>query len=287
MRPAVKGRPFDDATMEEPSPRKPGSLFKRALLNQYNYILVGSTALFALASGSWLPAVVGAGAEVLWLVLGPDTSLFRRWAERQESREAREQLRLDAARMMNHLEESYRDRYLALERSGQEIQALALENRGLETRLLQSEMAKLGQLLHSFLKMCASHQRLTRYLADNPISDVERDIARCQRALKQEEDARVQASLKQALSLAQKRLKQHTQIEGAWKALSVQMDTLEKSFDYLKSHILGIGTQEELAEELDNLVMGVSSVAEIEASTSELMSELRATAVTRAGTVRS
>jgi vacuolar-type H+-ATPase subunit E/Vma4 len=85
----------------------------------------------------------------------------------------------------------------------------------------------------------------------------------------------VQASLRQALELAQKRLKQHLQVEGAWKALSVQMDTLEKAFDFLKSHILGIGSGAELSEELDNLVSGVSTVTELEASTNELMEELR------------
>jgi hypothetical protein len=273
--------------MEDQPPRKPGSLLKRALLNQYNYILLGSTALFTLASGSWLPAVVGAGAEVLWLVLGADSSAFRRWVERQESRESREALRKQAVQMLASLEDDYRRRFAELDRVSAEIQSLAGENKGLETSLLATEMSKLGELLHSFLKMCATHQRLTRYLEGNPISDVERDIARCQRALKQEEDPRVQSSLKQALSLGGKRLRQHTQIEGAWKALSVQMDTVEKSFDYLKSHILGIGTQEELAQELDNLVTGVSSVAELEASTSELMTELHATAAARAATLRS
>jgi|tagenome__1003787_1003787.scaffolds.fasta_scaffold20912617_2 hypothetical protein len=286
MRSVVKsGRPF--ATMEDRPRRKPGSLLKRALLNQYNYILVGATALFTLASGSWLPAVVGAGAEVLWLVLGADSGPFRRWVDRQESREVAERMRKDAAQMVAGLADGYRQRVTALERMSREIETLAGDNQGLETSLLQGEMAKLGELLHSFLKMCTTHQRLTRYLGDNPVSDVERDIARCQRALRQEEDPRVQASLRQALSLAQKRLKQHTEIEGAWKALSVQMDTLEKAFDYLRSHILGIGTQGELADELDNLVTGVASVAELEASTSELMSELHATAVARATGVRS
>ena len=273
--------------MEDQPPRKPGSLLRRALFNQYNYILVGSSALFSMVSGSWLPAVLGAGAEVLWLVLGADSRVFRRWVERQESREAREQLRKEAAATLSSLEDGYRQRFTALDRLSGEIQGLARDNKGLETQLLESEMNKLGDLLHSFLKMCATHQRLTRYLTENPVSDVERDIARCQRALKQEEDPRVQSSLKQALSLAQKRLRQHTQIEGAWKALSVQMDTVEKSFDYLKSHILGIGTQEELAQELDNLVTGVSSVAELEASTSGLMTELHATAAARAATLRS
>jgi hypothetical protein len=256
-------------------PSKPGSVLKRALMNQYNYILLGGTGLLALATGSWFPALVGVAAEVLWVVLGADSAPFRRWVALQESKEAKQRMLAEVAQLASTLESSYVERFDALRAMADEIQALARDNKGFEVSLLQTEMAKLGQLLHSFLKMAANHQRLQRYLSQNPVSDVERDIARCQRAMKQEADPRVQASLRQALELGQKRLKQHLQVEGAWKALSVQMDTLEKAFDYLKSHILGIGSGAELAEELDNLVSGVSTVTELEASTSELMDELR------------
>jgi hypothetical protein len=261
--------------------RKPGSIFKRAFFNQYNYILLGGSALYAVATGSWLPAVVGAGAEVLWLVLGADSAPFRRWVSAQEAKEEQQRVAAELGALLRSLEEPYVLRYQQLANVSGEIESLARENKGLETILIKDEMSKLGELLLSFLKMAAAHQRLQRYVHDIPSSDIERDITRTQRGLKSETDPRVQASLKQALTLAQKRLRQHQQIEGAWKALSVQMETVEKSFDYLKSHILGIGTREELAAELDNLVNGVSSVAEIEASTDELMRDLRGSAAGR------
>ena len=261
--------------------RKPGSIFKRAFFNQYNYILLGGSALYALATGSWLPAVVGVGAEVLWLVLGADSATFKRWADKQDASEEQKRVAAELTALLAALDEYYVNRYQQLATVAREIEALARDNKGLEAVLLKDEMSKLGQLLVSFLKMAAAHQRLARYLADIPTADIERDIARCQRGIKTEDDPRVQASFKQALTLAQKRLRQHQQIEGAWKSLSVQMETVEKSFDYLKSHILGIGTREELAEELDNLVNGVSSVAEIEASTDDLMRELRGAAAGR------
>lgn len=266
----------------EAKPRSaPVSLLKRAILNQYNYIFLGGAGLFSAVSGSWLPAIVALGVEVLWVVLGADSAAFRRWVEKQESNEAKQRLLAEVASLASSLEESYSQRFEALRKLSEEIQGLARENQGLATSLLQDEMAKLGQLLHSFLRMASHHQRLTRYLTDNPIAEIERDIARGQRALRQEEDPRVTASHKQALALAQKRLKQHQQIEAVWKSLSVQMETLEKSFDYLKSHILGIGTPEELAHELDNLVSGVSTVSELEASTSELMGDLDGQAAAR------
>jgi hypothetical protein len=260
--------------------RKPGSVFKRAFFNQYNYILLGGSAVYSLATGSWLPAVVGVGAEVLWLVLGADSAAFRKWVGKQEAKEEQQRLAKEVQALLGTLEEDYAARYRRLADTAYEIETLARENKGLEAVLIKDEMSKLGTLLASFLKMAAAHQRLGRYMNDSPTSDIERDIARAQRSLKSEQDARVQASLKQSLTLAQKRLRQHQEIEGAWKSLSVQMDTVEKSFDYLKSHILGIGTREELAAELDNLVDGVSSVAEIEASTDELMRDLRASAAT-------
>jgi hypothetical protein len=272
--------------MQDQPARKPRSVFGRALLNQYNYIFLGGVGLFSVASGSWLPAIIGAGAEVLWAVLGADSQGFRRWAELQERKEKKERQQTEARALVATLDQDYVTRWQALKDLADEIQTLARENEGLETALLQSEMAKLDELLGSFVKMAANHQRLMRYLQHNPVAEVERDIARAQRALRQEGDPRVQASLKQALALAQKRLKQHEQIEGAWKALSVQMDTLEKAFDYLKSHILGIGTGAELAEELDNLVTGVATVSELEASTNELMGELHAHAAAKVVAVK-
>src|SRR5262245_57955743 len=77
------------AGMDEPKPKKPG-VFKRALLNQYNLIMMGGVGIFALATGSLLPVMLGAGAEVLWLVLGADTSAFRRWVDKQDSKDAKQ-----------------------------------------------------------------------------------------------------------------------------------------------------------------------------------------------------
>jgi hypothetical protein len=261
------------------------SIWKRAFFNQYNYILLGSTALFSAATGSVLPAVVGAGAEVLWMVLGVDTPMFRRWVAKQDAKEAELRAAKERTDLLYNLADRYLDRYDALRAMATEIRKLAAENQGLETTLIQDEMAKLDQLLDSFLRMATAHQRLANYLGQNTGADVEREIAEDQRQLKRETDSRVQASLKQAISLAQKRLGKHGQIEGAWKSLSVQMDTLEKSFDYLKSHILGIGTREELAAALDDLVTGVASVSEMEATTDDLHDELKAAAAARAATV--
>src|SRR5580765_2960561 len=108
------------------------SIWKRAFFNQYNYILLGSTALFSLASGSVLPAVVGVGAEVLWMVLGVDTKMFRRWVAAQDAKEMQQRLAQERTELIYNLEDRYVQRYDALRGMVIEIRQLAAENQGLE-----------------------------------------------------------------------------------------------------------------------------------------------------------
>jgi hypothetical protein len=267
---------------DDKSKRQPLNVLRRAFFNQYNFILLGGAALFAAASQSWLPAIVGLGAETLWLVLGADSGPFRRWAARQDEKEALQRLEKQMQALQAGLDDHHRERFAVLRDLVAEVGQLASENKGIETLLLRDEMAKLGQILLSFLRMATTSQRLRAYLQDNVGSDIEQDIARAQRALRSEADPRVQASYRQAMALAQKRLRQHDQIENAYKAIVVQMDTLEKALTYLKSHIMGIGSRDELAHELDGLVLGVASVADLEAEADQVLSDLRGTAAARA-----
>jgi hypothetical protein len=262
----------------KPTTDKP-SLYRLAFLNQYNAILLGGAGLFALATYSWLPAVVGAGLEALWMTFVPDSGVFKRWATQRNARQAQEQLKQEAQALLSHLGRDYGERFLALEQVAEEIQSLSKENESLDARLVGDELQKIGQILHSFLRMATVHQRLTRFLDENPAREIQADMVENQRQLRTERDGRVQASLAQALSLAEKRLKQNERIAGAAKALGVQMDTLEKSLNYLKSHIVAIGTRQELADELDGLVQAVDSVEQVEVETRDVLDDLHRTAV--------
>jgi hypothetical protein len=259
--------------MTEPSKEK-DSPYRRAFFNQYNGILLGAAALFALATFSWLPLVVGAGLEALWMTFVPDSSVFRRWVGMQKSKESQENIKRETEAILNQLDDSYRQRFLELQQVGDEVLALSKENQSLETQLVEDELQKIGQVLFSFLRMARAHQRLAHFLAENSVGEIKADLAEATAALRTEKDARVQASLKQALSLTEKRLRQHEQIGSSAKALAVQMETLEKALNYLKSHIVAIGSHEELANELDGLVMGVDSVEQMETETGEALAEL-------------
>jgi hypothetical protein len=256
---------------------KKRSLFHRAFWNQYNYILMGGATLFSLVTFTWIPLMLGAGVEALWLFLGSDSTPFKRWVAIQESLEERERLAQHAKEALSTLEPGYLQRFKSLEQCSERIQELAKANPSLETRLIQGEMDKLGKLLHSFLDMAATHQRLGHYLIDNDENDLRRDIESTERALRNEQNPAVLANLKQSLALAQKRLVQHQSIEANWRALGVKMDTLDKSFRYLESHVVAISEREQLSQEIDELVLGVDAVSDLQSETTQSLEDIEAT----------
>jgi hypothetical protein len=262
--------------------RNPG-LLKRAFANQYNLILLGGAGLFALATFSWLPLVIGAGVETLWLVLGADSVPFRRWVLAQETKEAQAELEQQAQRALAELGPDYLARFEALRALSVEIQDLGEKNRSLEARIIAGEMAKLGRLLHGFLQMAVVQQRLGHFLQVDDANDIERDIRSAENQLRSEKNREVAAGLRQSLGLAQRRLQQHVRINDMHRLLGVKMDTLEKSFQFLRSHILGVGTREELAQEIDDLIVGVESVESLSEETSGLLTDMERARAARAG----
>lgn len=251
-------------------PKKP-SIWSRAFWNQYNLIFLGGAGLFAVATWSWLPLLLGAGAETLWMVLGADSVFFRHWVSKQESAEQKQWLEARAAATLATLDRSYAARFGELEVLAADIERLAKENPSLETRLVQREMDKLGQLLHTFLELAMMHQRYANFLGSNPEREIRRDMDAAERAIESENNREVVRGLEQNLALARKRLRQHERIEAAHRLVGVKMDTLEKSLRYLQSHIISIGRAEELSEEIQGLIMGVEAVEEMAVETEGLL----------------
>src|SRR3954467_12273186 len=104
--------------------KKKPTLFQRAFWNQYNLILLGAAGLFSIATFTWIPLLLGGGIEALWLLLGADSTPFKRWVAIQEGRERQEALKKHAAGALQLLEPAYLRRFRDLEQVSERIQAL-------------------------------------------------------------------------------------------------------------------------------------------------------------------
>ena len=258
-----------------------GSLRKLAFNNQYNIILLIGCAAFSAALLSPWPIVIGLGAEVLWLLFGANSASFREYAERQREAAALSQRDAADASVVVGLEPVYATRVKALRLLGGEIRRLSRE-RGIDPRLFDAPDDRLELLVGSFVKMAALHQRLSRFVADASPVHLEEEIVRLGQALADEKDPAVRLSLRQALTLGQRRLKQHEQIESQRRALGVKMGTLEMSFDYLRSHVFSGSPAQELATEMQELVAGASFLTAAEAEANASLARLSSsTSITR------
>jgi hypothetical protein len=242
------------------------SLFWRAFANQYNLILLAGACAFAYALESWLPLALAALGEFVWLVMGAPSRMFRRWVARQDAVQDQARRSAAAAQASRGLGEPYAQRVAALEYAGQDTRRLSREL-GLDPGTLAAGEVKIDTLVRSFVNMATLHQRLVRFLAESQSRQPQGEILRLTQELEREQNAAVRLSLRQALAVGQRRAKQLEQIEAAARALEVKMSTLEMSFDYLRSQMVGGASAEELTAALGELVTGAGFMGELEAET--------------------
>jgi len=264
LTPAVQGQASSGAL--EPHSE---SYVARAFWNQYNVILLAGAALFSVALASFVPILVAAVAEVVWLGIGARSAAFRSWVAHRAFLERRARLEQELESSLAALDPSYRERFAAMGRAISEILELLGGQMGVSRSELETATLKLDEVRAAFLRFSAIHQRLFRFAAETPVTDLEREVVRLREQFSGEKDLGVRVTVRQALGLAERRLQQWQQIGNTRRTVEVQLDTVEKSFSYVKSRAMGFATGPEILREIDGLLSQVSSVGAFEAETQD------------------
>jgi hypothetical protein len=242
----------------------PRGITKVILFNQYNLVLIAASLVFSLALASPWPAIVGAGAELLWLLVGFSSRRARRWAARHVIEEAGVQRASEIADIGKTLEPAYAERVQTLESLATDIRRLARE-RALEAALVQGGQDGLQTPLLAFARMAALHQRLSSIVGRSDPANLEEEIVGLGQSLSREQDPSVHFLLSQALTVAQGRLQQQEQLGSQLRGLGVRMGTLEMSFDYIRSYIVMGKPEKDLTAEVAQLIGSLRFVSEAEA----------------------
>ncbi|HXU84056.1 MAG TPA: hypothetical protein VN914_21825 [Polyangia bacterium] len=254
-----------------------GGLVKYALLNQYNIIgLVGAAGL-SLALESWIPVAVAVVGELLWLALASQTPGYRQFASEQAVGARRTQQAAETAQATRRLDDAYTARVNQLGRVADDVRRLAAE-RGMDPSIFERGGDRLQALVQTFIQMSALHQRLVRFLGGSPTTNLDEEVARLSKDMTAEKDAGVRLTLRQTLTVAQRRQKQHEQIEGTRRALEAKMRTLEMSLDFMRSQVFAGGAEADLENQLDELAATVSFLPDLEAEATATIASARSTA---------
>ena len=231
---------------------------RAALTNQYNVILVVGAVAFAVALASWIPIIVGLVGEAVWLFVAPRLVTFRGRADVRE-------VRASNSKAIESLAPDYAQRVSGVERDAFEIEALCASRADLSPEQRQEVTRRLRPVVQNFLNVCSTHQRLRHVTASAPLGELQAEVASLHQSLATETDLGVRASLRRALSVADRRIKQLESNEAAARSLELALSTLQKSLAMLKEGAAGLSTGPELCAEVDAAASQLTRAAALEA----------------------
>lgn len=231
---------------------------RAALTNQYNVILALGAVAFAVAFASWLPAIVALLGEAAWLFIGPRLESFRRRTDALSAR-------ADNARAMEGLSPDYAERVTNVESDTTEIEALCAGRHDLTVEQKREVSRRVRPIVQTFITVCATHQRLRRVAAQAPVNELQAEVASLHQSLSTETDLGVRASLRRALNVAERRIKQHEGSDAAARSLDLALSTMQKSLAMLKEGAAGLSTGPELCAEIDAASSQLTRAAALEA----------------------
>jgi hypothetical protein len=218
------------------------SYLRAALSNQYNLILLAGSASFSAALASWAPLVSGIVGEAMWLVTGPRLRSFRRHTDATLDRES-------DSRVIDALGPEYMDAVRAVQAAVQRMVSTVLGRGDLTAEQRFQLERRLRPLVHGYANACNTHQRLRRALTES--QPVVPEVGRLQQALAGEADLGVRASLRRALSVAERRIRYLEGNETACTTIHSGLRNFEQLVAALEIRAAGPTGALELSTEID------------------------------------
>lgn len=233
---------------------------RAAFLNVYNLSLVAGAAVASMATSEYVLGAVALGAEALWLLLGPDFHPFKRYVDQDHRKEAERQDRARMKALMEALPERDGSRARALDELRRDIERDMQQNPSFQAILLQPELDKLHQLNLSFVTLATGCARAESYLAATDRRDVQRQIEIQKGVERNMADPAVKEIARKNVLVLEKRLGTIGEIQNFLARARGQMNLIENSVRLLRDQILTMASPDQLAEQLDDLLVGVDAI---------------------------
>jgi hypothetical protein len=263
--------------LTQPVPAALPDYFRAALSNQYSVILLAGSATFSAALASWVPLLSGLVGEAIWLLAGPRSLAFRRYADAQ--RGAAAPLPSLPVRGNVELPAEYADRAAAVERLLQQIEQLCASRSDLTAAERLEVSRRLAPLLPAFVDVCLTHQRLRRASLQVPLGELQTELASLHQALASESDLGVRASLRRGLTVAERRIKQLEGNQAASRSLELALQNFQQSLALLAEAAAGLTSTAELGGEIEAAASQLTRQAALEAERERELAASRTSAL--------
>ena len=244
------------------------SYVKEAFKWQYNVIALAGAAAFSMVSGSPLPAILAAGAELMYLASVPNMPAFQRlvrsWRYADEKKEHDDKLRA----MQFALPPEIRDRFRYLESITDAI-------RRNYARLSSTSQAFIGQietqlqgLMTAFVRLANSDVQHVQYLQTTDVNAIRNEIKYLKDRLSKDAP-KVQEINKRRIEILDKRLEKYQKIRENRQVIDAQCRAIEDVLQLIHDQSITMTDPQQVSDRLESLVKDVEqteeSVREVEA----------------------
>jgi len=235
--------------MNEPRPE--ASYLSRLFQLQTNWILYGGALLFALASASYMPALVGTAVEAVVLLVGSSLPPVRRFLDSRDVARRRAEANAQLMVAVRGLERDYATRVMAVDHALGEIRDFGGPRPGAD---FERAVTGLETLRGIHLALCETHQRVGRFLAATPPKELLAEVDRLKATFTAEKDIGLRLTLRQAVTLAQRRVEHREGLAQTQRGVGVRLESLERSLAYLRSQGETLAQSPRFPTDVDTLV---------------------------------
>jgi hypothetical protein len=233
---------------------------KAAFANVYNLSLLSGAVLASVMTGDYIIAAAAVGLEAIWLIVGPDLRPFQRSVNDAQREEREKADRERVAKLMESLPEREWQRAHALDELKREIERDMQTNPSFQAILLQSELDKMSQLHQSFVQLASACTRAESYLMAVDIKDLQRQMQTQKGVEEKMTDPAVREIARKNQIVIEKRLETIQDIQKFLARARGQMNLIENTVRLLRDQVLTMTSPDQLGEQLDDLLTGVSAI---------------------------
>jgi len=271
--------PADFQDQPPSSPDQSGGInfVKEAFHLQYNVIGLAAAGVFALLSGSLLPAILAGGLELMYLAIVPQNWRFQRLVRSWKFSEEQQKHQLQLAQMLRSLPSEMQSRYWKLAEVCNSIHNNFNQLSTTSQIFLQQMDGRLSGLLNGYARLLLAAAQQQQYLRSTDQNEIKHEVAMLQKTLSSD-PPRVQDINKKRIEILNKRLEKYDKLCENRKVVDAQCSAVEDVLHLIRDQSVTMRDPQQISDQLDNLVKDVEeteqTVQQVEAIFSDLTPDM-------------
>jgi hypothetical protein len=253
------------------------NFLKEAFHIQYNWIALGAAGAFALVSGSLLPVLLAAGAELMYLSIIPNNRQFQRLVRSWKLAEEKQQTQQSLADLLKHLPGDLQTRYIKLAEVCGGIRANFSQLSSTSQIFVQQMDTRLEGLLHGYARLLQAAYQQRQYAKTVDPEAIKGEVASLQKRLTSD-PPKVQEIDKKRIEILNKRLDKCEKIGENRQVVDAQIAAVEDVLQLVRDQSITMRDPQQVSDQLENLVHDVEqteeTVKQMEAIFSNLPAEM-------------